>query len=192
MPNYTALVATCGDSLLAIDKVVNVLHFTDAGATTDPTNLATQVVAAYQGYYGSVTRQIECTIYDDSDDKPRPQKGYFIANKGIAPMSSGPREVSLCLSFYGDRNLPRTRGRIYLCPTFKGSLNVRPAAVQITPALDLATALGDVGGVDVDWVIYSPTSGQYSQVQTAYVDDEWDAMRSRGLRSTARTLRALQ
>jgi hypothetical protein len=47
-------------------------------------------------------------------------------------------------------------------------------------------ALGALGGVDVDWSVHSPTAGTTEKVEHYWCDDEWDTVRSRGLRATTR------
>jgi hypothetical protein len=37
-----------------------------------------------------------------------------------------------------------------------------------------------------DWVLRSPTDKAFKPITDVWVDDEWDTMRSRGLRATQR------
>jgi hypothetical protein len=41
------------------------------------------------------------------------------------------------------------------------------------------------------WVVYSRKTGGDAQVTNVWVDDEWDTVRSRGLRGTVRDLGTL-
>ena len=50
----------------------------------------------------------------------------------------------------------------------------------------MGAAFANLGGVNVDWQVYSPTDGVGRTVKSYWCDDEWDTMRSRGLRSTMR------
>jgi hypothetical protein len=71
----------------------------------------------------------------------------------------------------------------------------RPTGAIRTALLELATRLGDVGGGDIDWCVYSPTqfaiSGSlgpsFEPVKHVWVDDAWDTQRSRGLEPTMRS-----
>jgi hypothetical protein len=105
----------------------------------------------------------------------------------------GPREVALCLSFRGAENVPRQRGRIFCGPV--NAQTERPADAIRTICLSLATGLANIGGTNVDWCVFSrasvgPTGGladAFHPVKQAWVDDEWDTQRSRGLRATTRS-----
>jgi hypothetical protein len=48
--------------------------------------------------------------------------------------------------------------------------------------------LSAVGGVNVDWSVYSPTTGQNNAITNLWVDNEWDTQRRRGLRPTSRSV----
>jgi hypothetical protein len=55
----------------------------------------------------------------------------------------------------------------------------------------LRIELANLGGVDVQWCVYSPTtpgdmSDKFKQVTRGWIDNEWDTQRSRGLRATLR------
>jgi len=66
-----------------------------------------------------------------------------------------------------------------------------PSATVMAAALQLATALSGVGGVDVDWVVHSHANDASYTVTNAWVDDEWDTQRRRGMRPTTRQLAAV-
>jgi hypothetical protein len=191
MPTYTIQVATAADSVLARDAIVNTFHVDDKGAFSDPDGLAEDTVGIWQQLYGAA-RQIEARVYD-TGTAPNFPLGQFIANAGQAPASTFPREVALCLSYYGERNLPRTRGRMYVCAAIASNLvpnKVRPSLGDMNALLDHADRISGLGGADVDWITFSSVDGSNEPVQTAWVDDEWDTMRSRGLRATTRTIRS--
>ena len=192
MAKYLMQVSSAADSILARDLVVNTFHLSDVGTGSDPTQLCTDTVALWQSLYGSA-RQIECRAYDAEQPTSFPV-GQAIVNVGAAPASAFPREVALCLSYYGERNLPRTRGRIYICAALATNIvanKIRPSAGDRSPLLTLAQGIADLGGVDVDWVTWSRVDGANEKVQNAWVDDEWDTIRSRGLRATTRDTLAL-
>jgi len=180
---------------LARDRVVNTVHFRkvglDPGGYSDQ-NMADDVHAKWLLHPG-FTRgavKIETRVYD-MEDAPGPPTAFKLTN--ITPLAlQAPREVALCLSFRGSVNEKRSRGRIYLGPMQSGA--ERPFDGLLTEALQLAQQLADIGGVGVDWCVYSPTTRAgspalgpaFKPIQLAWCDDEWDTMRSRGYRSTKR------
>jgi|1186.fasta_scaffold111725_2 hypothetical protein len=100
----------------------------------------------------------------------------------------GPADVAVCLSYYAGRNLPRRRGRMYLGPWPKTHLFDRPAGQLVTGLTALAEGLSGLGGPNVQWVQYSPTTGDFTNVTNYWIDDEWDTQRRRGLKPSARTV----
>lgn len=189
MPLYRAQISAMADSALPRDRLVNTLHFDDAGAGSDPQALCNDLVEVFRaGWYTAPVREVMGRFYEVG---PPPQfpVAETIINPNAAPLSSAPREVALCLSYFSERNLPRRRGRIYLAANAGGlGLGVRPTAADRTKALALGQAFADLGGVDVDWVVYSQADASHHDVSDTWVDDEWDTMRSRGLRATTRSV----
>lgn len=129
--------------------------------------------------------QCEVRIYRMDQAKPRPIRGQATQTSAITEQS-GPREVALCLSFYGTNNVPRKRGRLFLGPFVKSDMGTRPDASAQSRAVNIANGIKGLGGVDVDWQVYSPTNGTSVDVTNFWVDNEWDTIRSRGLRGTSR------
>jgi hypothetical protein len=138
--------------------------------------------ASLGGGYGC-----ECKVYDMADGEPRPirgQAGWVQHSDSSSAMA--PREVALCLSFYAERNLPRFRGRLFIGPyQAQYAAGERPQSVRTHNQI-LATGIANLGGANVDWQLFSPTRNAYSKVTNWWVDDEWDTVRSRGLRATSR------
>lgn len=192
MATYKLQLVTASDSLLARDSIVNTFHLDDHGIGSDPENLIVSAVELWQTFYGE-TRQIRGLVYD-TGAAPNYPKAEHVVNEGVAGEANFPREVALCLSYYGERNLPRTRGRIYLCAAIArnfGADHVRPTPGDMAYVMMLAQGIADLGGADVDWITWSSIDGAHEKVQHAWCDNEWDTMRSRGLRSTTRTAIAL-
>lgn len=178
---------------LARDAAVNTVWFNDTGTGTDPQNIADDVRDLYVSNLGQAS-PIEVKVYDHADAKPRPVKGRAVANIGAGGGGAQePREVALCLSFYADRNIPRHRGRIYLPAYLMTAVDMgqRPSNAAMDAVLAFATksnnSFPDVGGVDVTWCVFSRKDGVARKVTAGWVDDEWDTVRSRGLRATKRT-----
>jgi hypothetical protein len=99
-----------------------------------------------------------------------------------------PRELALCLSFYAGQNRPGQRGRVYLPVQFLGSTTqLRPNSTQMTNAMQFAQQVlnhnlpsGDV------WCVYSRAHATSLPISDYWVDNEWDIIRSRGLRGDQR------
>jgi hypothetical protein len=201
MPRYRALVSTYKSSELPKDWVTNSVYFDDHGVGTDATQLATDIATLF-GTYRSLPLgwdRVNCRLYDMAEPAPRQIQGQFTYTATPVATASGPREVALCLSFYGDANLPSHRGRIYIGPWGYTSLTERPTSPQLTSMTALQVGLRGIGGVDVDWCVFSPklSAGQgwtptgggepdFEPISGGWVDDEWDTVRSRGLRLVAR------
>lgn len=188
MPIWRMNVECAGDSVLPRDAMTITPHFNDGGVGSDPQGLATDLCIAMAAYYQG-TRQVEVTAYDAQGTPPVNPAGYAIVNVGAAPVSEHPREVAVCLSFYSEFNRPRLRGRLYLPMValgFAGGLQVRPSSTVRTKVGALAPILQDLGGLDVDWCVYSRVDDTARAVTDWWVDDEWDTVRSRGLRPTTR------
>lgn len=189
MPVWKLQTAIGGDSALARDKCIITPHFNDSGVGTDPQGLCDDWAAAVHTWLG-VTREINVKAYDAQGATPVYPQGETTINIGANPPANAPREVALCLSFFSARNVRRQRGRLYLpVPLFwGGQLGVRPS----TPIMDmcalLVPALTGLGGADVDWCVYSKVDDEARPVTNWWIDNEWDTIRSRGLRGTSRAV----
>ncbi len=177
---------------LAVDHVVNTVHFDDFNV--DPTGgtnwqaFADDVRDAFTGRFGTPAGWgVETKVYNMADAKPRPIKAVGAFQMGNGTGGSAPREVALCLSYFSERNLPRFRGRLYIGPWRADFMAERPTVGMRDALANLAAALGGIGGPDVDWGLWSPTRNAFSKITAGWVDDEWDTVRSRGLRATTRT-----
>jgi hypothetical protein len=189
MPLYMAHVRQAADSVLARDFIVNTLWFNDHGLTTDPANLANSIRDVFKTFWQPIgAREVEVRLYEHSAGDPTmgDPKATAIVNKGSAPGSGMPREIAICLSFYAGTNSKRNRGRIYVAPYGASPIGLRPDPSLMSRVLGLATSFAAIGGADVDWVVHSRVDDVSRNVSDAWVDDEWDIQRSRGLRPTTR------
>jgi hypothetical protein len=163
-------------------------HFKDVAGSADPQSLCEDMLAGLEAIT-PITGEVRVTAYDAQGTKPVYPEGDAIVRTGQVHATSNPRELAVCLSFYGERNVPRQRGRLYMPLFFVGvsALGLRPphAIAKMSQYVDL---LKNLGGVDIDWVVYSRTLNEAFSVTDWWVDNEWDVMRSRGLKGTARTL----
>lgn len=188
MPVWKLQTQIAVSSVLPRDQFVVTPHFDDAGALTDPQALCDDWAAAVDALM-LPTRQIVVKAYDAEGTPPVYPQGEATLNVGAAPAALSPGEVALCLSFYSERNVPRQRGRLFLpvSAVFAG-LVARPVATHLDHAEAWADAAQALGGVDVDWVVYSKLDGVARPVTNWWCDDEWDTVRSRGLRGTTRRM----
>ena len=145
------------------------------------------------GFIFNKTNQCTVKLYEIKDPVPgvpnRP-KSVKTKNPGVATEASIPRELALCLSYYGGNNNPDNRGRLYvpawLWVTAPGA---RPVAGDITKLDGLAAALAALGGANVDWGAWSPTKKHFTRAEHFFIDDEWDVQRRRGNEWTQRTVK---
>jgi hypothetical protein len=65
--------------------------------------------------------------------------------------------------------------------------SARPTSAVRNRVAELVPILAGLGGLDVDWVVYSRVTDTARKVTNWWVDDAWDIQRRRGLRPTTRT-----
>lgn len=164
---------------------------------TDPTGitdldydaLATDSAGIFANTWRTPTEVVnrwEARVYNMADALPRPPRSIKRAAVVNGVPTGGPREIAICLSMYSERNLPRQRGRLFLGPIPGSDIMLRPDEGMLQRVMAVGAAIANLGGVDVDWVIHSPTDGTFRKVTNYWCDDEWDTQRSRGLKSTRR------
>jgi hypothetical protein len=153
-------------------------------------DLADDLAVGLNGWAsGSATRQLTVKLYEIGGEKPNRPKAVAVNAAGSMSETSYPREVCVCFSFYGGRNAAHQRGRLYL-PYWTLSSTppaVRPSVSHRDKVVTLAPVLAGLGGVDVDWIVWSPTRNEATKVEHVYADDEWDIQRRRGLKPTTRS-----
>lgn len=133
------------------------------------------------------TGLVTVKVYDMTDTEPRPVRATANNLTGLSYATTlGPRLLACCLSFYGTRNLPRQRGRIYVGP-YTPSASERPSSNQINRALDLGHGLFDIGGANVTHVVWSQTGQAQHDVTDYWVNDVWDVHRSRNPKESTRS-----
>jgi hypothetical protein len=153
----------------------------------DPDALCEDLATALKTHFATVC-ELRVKAYDCQAAKPVYPSGDALRDQGLLQTSGVPRELAVCLSFYSQRNEPRKRGRIFVpAQLLGGTMGNRPSVAQRDKVAALGPIFANLGGVDVDWSVFSKRDNQARAVTNYYVDDEWDVQRSRGLRSTART-----
>lgn len=182
------------------DYATNSVFHTIGGSIFDPTvdyqNHANQVRDLFSGQNGTYSfqvlahRHMRVVAYDLGDPEPRPERAvalYTPEGAIDAAGASGPRQVALCLSFYGTRNLPSQRGRIYIGPFNPVSMGLwRPALALQNELLTLGHGLFDIGGEDVAHVVRSRKNQDDTVVANYYVKDTWDVIRRRQIDASSR------
>lgn len=176
-----------------ISNTFHMEHVTGGLFDTDLEDIAQDVAAMYQARYGHADKEVQVKVYD-TDAAPNFPRADVVVNPGAFWSAGHPREVALCLSFSGShRGNPRERGRLYLAPYLQTTITIdfeRPNAALQDWALKFYSepngSFPDLGGVDWKFGVWSPTSQKFTQSQQAWVNDEWDTQRRRGLRETSR------
>jgi hypothetical protein len=139
-------------------------------------------------------RGIKCSIYDMASPLPRPVLGAGLSTLPASSevSASGNPVVACTVSFYGGRNLPRQRGRLFLGPMLAsaaGSYRLSSGANVglVTDFKALLAALTVVGGgPSVTPVVYSPKSNETHAITNIWMDDRHDVIRSRAPAPTGR------
>lgn len=178
------------------DWMSNTLYFAvdPVDPTIDYQALADDLRDIYQARSWTAGCKIEVRAYNMGDDKPRPERAFSTVTKtGTQP--DGPHQVALCLSYYAERNLPQQRGRIYCGPFAKPG--IQPTTVWMQELIDFAGLLAGLGGLNVDWSVYSPTRANLGQDPTSsitnvWVDNSWDIQRRRKLPASSRQTAEVQ
>lgn len=175
------------DSLAPRDRIMITPHFNDTSGSTDASQLC-QDLAEGLALIHPFAGEIRVTSYDAQGTKPVYPNGEHVINPGLMAVTAGARELAICLSYFSDRNVARRRGRLYIPAWFLqvATTSQRPpqGIAAMAALVDLFTGLG---GVDVDWSVFSRVEKGAHAVSDWWYDDEWDVMRSRGLRGTTRT-----
>lgn len=175
------------DSALPRDVQLITPHYTG----TDAAGLASALKANLLALAGvGATTSFTVNIYNAQGLPPHHPLATQV-NSVTPGTSGGPREVCLCLSYYATLNQPRTRGRVYLPNGLingGAQLGVRPTTTMRSAALAWKGALSTGLPAGTVWVVYSRKNDSTAPVTNVWVNDEWDTVRSRGLRETARTL----
>lgn len=137
----------------------------------------------------SSTHEMKVRLYEIGGAKPNRPKATVTKYPGVSAALPVPPELAICLSFSGGPNAPHNRGRLYIpywCVS-SSSPGERPTGTNQTKVGALVPLFAGLGGVDVDWIVWSPTRTQATKVERWFVDDEWDVQRRRGYRPLTRT-----
>jgi hypothetical protein len=125
-----------------------------------------------------------------------PNYPVYELNFDLTPLPGAvdmPMEVALCVSYYASAatTIPRARrrGRIYISGWSETSNGAgRPVAGATADLLDAFTdyAVACDALTNLYAGVWSRTNGAVYEIDTAWVDNEWDTQRRRGGQSTSR------
>src|SRR3954454_9547438 len=189
---YRAQISVWRDSVAERDAMMINPVFHDNGLTSSPDTLANDLVTGIEGIVGT-GKQIRVRLYElpcgTPPNSPVAEKTKYV---GSSPASAVPREVALCLSFYAGNNVKRRRGRVYIPmawgTTSPSDMSARPSSgTRSLIASKYPPLFTGLGGLDVDWSVWSELDHAHHAVTDWWIDDEWDIQRRRGLRGTTRT-----
>lgn len=171
------------DSTLPRDEITVNPHFSG----TDPQQLLNALKTNLDNFAATAGKPYTLKAYDATKAPPSYPLAT-ITNPGSAPGSNAPREIALCLSYFSTYNRPRYRGRLFLPSSWlTSSPLLRPSTTVMNNAMTFATeVLTKSLPQATNWIVWSKTAGQGYGVTDFWVDDEWDTVRSRGLRPTTR------
>lgn len=190
MPIWKLATQVWYDSLLPRDAMMINPVFRDRGVGTDPTQLCTDLLNQIKAKFVQISpNQMRCRAYDVEGSAPVYPAADVTLNPNGVSTAAVPREMALCLSFYAQYNRPRTRGRLYipLCWFSSSGPGARPTSTHRTGVGAFVTSLEGLGGIDVDWGVWSKADSTFRKATNWFVDDEWDIQRRRGSKPTTRT-----
>ena len=183
MAHYRVQISFQADSSIPKDAISINPHYNGDDAAGIAAALKTSLLAKTNV---GATWPFKIKVYDA--EKPPPSYPLATAENAVAPKATAyPRELALCLSYYATWNRPGYRGRLYIPLQFTpGAVGLRPTGAQQTEALSWKTTLTSGLPPGTIFEVWSPTYKRGSGVSNWWVNDEWDVVRSRGLRETSR------
>lgn len=177
------------------NNIVNVPHFNVAGTFPgdDPgwQDLAEEIAEKSSSWQkmAAVGHRVKVKLYDAEAPKPNYPHAVYENNVAQRNLTNWPHELALCLSYYAVHNVQRQRGRLYLCPGLmfnSQGLDTFATTTVMQKMADYAVVLEGIGGVNVDWGVWSRIDHKFKAATDYWVDNEWDVQRRRGLKATQR------
>lgn len=211
IPNaIRAMAILSGTSGLPEDRYVNTFWFREPGGTFTRDGVAENVTDRISDFYsGFLVGQesltfymsdkaidqaagLEVRVYFMDDETPREPTTLQRALDGFEATVPLPAEVALVGSFYGTRNIPRRRGRVYVGPLNLNALSTVPLVGDAGPSdglvRDLRSAMqGLAQDTSVEWCVASRKDGALYTVTNGWVDNAFDTQRRRGGAPTSRS-----
>lgn len=184
MATYRAQISFPHDTAFPRDAVSINPHFTGDNPDALIDVLVNNIKAITEV---GASRSFTVKLYDAEKAPPNYPLETRVNGTGFST-SAKPREIALCLSYYSTWNRPRYRGRLYIPGQFiSGSFDLRPTGAQRQIALNWAQAFILNMPPTHRWVVWSRIDRKAYGVSDFWVDDEWDIVRTRGMRGTTRT-----
>lgn len=172
-------------------------------------NLPGPVGNALGTYYSPIISRVagKCftRAYDLGQLEPRTPTDAPFTLQNPTVSTPLPNEVAVCLSYYGDSNVASQRGRLYAGPLTTQALATESSAPDVADvfrtALLSASQVLATACTTIDWVILQPALparqakdggslpsrvNQSVLIKNAWVDDEFDTQRRRGLKARSR------
>ena len=202
---YRALTTLQWASGLPQDVTVNTSYWIAPGSLNDFSEIADRLINFYDGWSQYMAGIIPTSghtirLYNMADAEPRViQYEEPFTLPGASATGGLPCELAVCLSYAADpfSGIPPSsrRGRMYLGPFDTTALAAgtasAPATVNTsmlgTIAAEAALLQVPLNEEDVVWAQYSDKLGLTNPVTSAWLDNEWDIQRRRGVEATSRT-----
>lgn len=185
MSIYRAQISFPFDSALPRDLVTINPHFNGNAAQPLADVLKSNLIA-----HASVGASTPFTvkIYDAKQAPPSYPLAQSTNGTGYLTTTHA-REMALCLSYYAQWNRPTFRGRLFIPGQFVGgTFSLRPTSAQMAEVVSWKAVFTTGLPSGTFWTVYSRKTGLDAKVTNVWCDDEWDVMRSRGLKGTTRTV----
>lgn len=172
-------------SALPRDAMAITPHFFGSDPVALANALKTNIIAAVPS---GATLPFTIKVYNAQAPPPSYPLATVTNGTGFAPYNNA-REIAICLSYYSTYNRKSYRGRLYLPGQWVGgAFQERPSQTQRDAALAFKSIFTTGMPATHNWVVFSRKLNQSFGVTNCWVDDEWDVIRSRGLRGTVRSL----
>jgi len=190
------------EDLVVANYATNSWAFHSSGTITDFTGLTTCLKDFYDDlatYWPSTMAQNghQVKFYELPGLTPNYPVEETTFNLAANPTQTPfPSEVSLCLSFQGERvpGFPqaRRRGRVYIGPLGSNAsgTDARPSSTFINVlATAAATFKSNVEALTepIEWAVWSPADSAAVNVDNGWVDNAWDTQRRRGIPYSSKT-----
>lgn len=175
----------------------DLVEFYNTAPPNGPSGNALSPLAAWlSNSVSRVANAARIKVYDLSTPAPRVVTEFQWT---LGPSLSGtakelPAQVAVVGSFYGTRNLPRQRGRLFFGPFTEQVLEDDAAGQRSRPALLVRECVhGAMKRLAAkltgpEWCVYSRAGGGIHPVTAGWVDDKWDTQRRRIPDAVTRTV----
>jgi hypothetical protein len=190
MAVYRCVLSTWMDTTNPTDAMQVTPHFSVSTPLADEQALCDDLLEGWRtwvaaGFQGT---QMRCTVYNAQGAPPHYPLATKEINTGVATASTINRDVAVCLSYYSQVNRPRHRGRLYIPCVLTGSAASGGvvSSTIMTKVAALVPVFTGLGGVDVDWCVYSRVDDTPRSVSNWWIDNSWDTQRRRGRKADAR------